>query len=59
MTGSDPKGGSIFVGPRKLGGEAEEFVRVLFTTRSSSAEANDEVPGMNPGDKLLTGEEEA
>jgi len=50
--------GSICVEPGKRGGEAEEFVRVLLTTRSSSAEAKDDVPGTNPGGILLTGEDE-
>lgn len=59
MTGSGPGIESICVEPRKCGGEAEELVRVLLTTMSSSAEARDEVPGTNPGGKLLTGEEEA
>ena len=49
---------SICAEPWKRGGEAEEFVRVLLTTRSSSAEAKDDVPGTNPGGMLLTGEEE-
>lgn len=59
MTGSGPERGSIFVVPRNCGGEAEELVRVLLTTRSSSAEANDDVPGTNPGGRPLTGEDEA
>ena len=59
MAGSGPVRDSIFVVPRNCGGEAEELVRVLLTTKSSSAEANDDVPGTNPGEKLLTGDEEA
>ena len=59
MTGSETGTGSICAEPRKRGGDAEEFVRVLFTTRSSSAEAKDDVPGTNPGGILLTGEDEA
>lgn len=59
MTGSGPVRDSIFVVPRNCGGEAEELLRVLLTTRSSSAEASDDVPGTNPGEKLLTGEDEA
>ena len=58
MTGSGISD-SICVEPGKRGGEAEEFVRVLLTTRSSSAEAKDDVPGTNPGGILLTGEDEA
>lgn len=34
-------------------------MRVLLTTISSSAEAKDDVPGVNPGGKLLTGEDGA
>lgn len=59
MTGSGPWSDSICVEPRICGGEAEEFVRVLLTTISSRAEANDDVPGTNPGGKLLTGEDDA
>ena len=59
MTGSGPVRGSIFVVPRNCGGEAEELVRVLLMTMSSSAEAKDDVPGTNPGGKLLTGEDGA
>jgi hypothetical protein len=59
VIGSCPWWGSIFVEPRKCGGEAEEFVRVLLTTMSSSAEAKEDVLGANPGGKLLTGDDEA
>lgn len=59
MTGSGPVRDSIFVVPRNCGGEAEELVRVLLITMSSSAEAKDDVPGTNPGEKLLTGEDGA
>jgi hypothetical protein len=59
MTGSGPGIDSICVEPGMRGGEAEEFVRVLLTTISSSAEAKDDVPGTNPGGKELTGEDEA
>ena len=58
MTGSGISDSICCVEPEKRGGEAEEFVRVLLTTRSSSAEAKDDVPGTNPGGMLLTGEDE-
>lgn len=59
MIGSGPWSDSICVEPGMRGGEAEEFVRVLLTTMSSSAEAKDDVPGTNPGGMVLTGEDEA
>lgn len=59
MIGSGTGSDSICVEPGMRGGEAEEFVRVLLTTMSSSAEAKDDVPGTNPGGKVLTGEDEA
>ena len=59
MTGSEAGSKSTCTDPGRRGGDAEEFVRVLFTTRSSSAEAKDDVPGTNPGGILLTGEDEA
>jgi len=59
ITGSGPDNDSICVEPKMCGGEAEEFVRVLLTTKSSSADAKEDVPGTNPGGKALTGEDEA
>lgn len=59
MTGSGPESDSICAELRICGGEAEEFVRVLLVTMSSSADARDDVPGTNPGGKLVTGEDEA
>ena len=59
MIGSGAGSDSICTEPRRRGGDAEEFVRVLFTTRSSSAEAREDVPGTNPGGRPLTGEDEA
>lgn len=59
MTGSGPGSDSICAELRICGGEAEEFVRVLLTPMSSSADAKDDVPGTNPGGKLVTGEDEA